>query len=67
MERQELFQSSVVIALIAAELRMPAWRTGAVGASTLIGIFIGSPLAGWLTDRYRRRRTAGHARRLAVR
>jgi putative MFS transporter len=32
-----------------------AWR-GLIGASSLIGIFVGAPLVGWLTDRFGRRR-----------
>ena len=29
---------------------------GLIGASSLIGIFLGGPIFGWLTDRYGRRR-----------
>ena len=45
---------SVVIASIAKDLHMGAGVTGLIGASSLIGIFIGAPLFGYLTDRYGR-------------
>jgi putative MFS transporter len=46
---------SVVLPLIAADLHTSAVWAGLIGASTLIGIFIGSPLFGWVTDRFGRR------------
>lgn len=46
---------AVVLPLITQELGMtPVW-SGLVAASTLIGIFFGSPLVGWLSDRIGRR------------
>jgi putative MFS transporter len=46
---------AVVLPLITQELGMsPAW-SGLVAASTLIGIFFGSPVVGWLSDRIGRR------------
>jgi putative MFS transporter len=47
---------SVVLPLMTTGLGIsPVW-TGLIGASTLIGIFLGSPIAGYLTDRFGRRR-----------
>ena len=46
---------SVVLPAIAHELDLGVVMLGLIGASTLIGIFIGSPAVGWLTDRYGRR------------
>jgi len=47
---------SVVLPLIATGLGIsPIWA-GLIGASSLIGIFFGSPIAGYLTDRFGRRR-----------
>lgn len=47
---------SVVLALlIAPALHLtPVW-TGLIGSSSLIGIFFGAPIFGWLTDRFGRR------------
>jgi MFS transporter, putative metabolite transport protein len=46
---------SVVLPAIAHELQLGVVMLGLIGASTLIGIFFGSPAVGWLTDRYGRR------------
>jgi putative MFS transporter len=46
---------SVVLPAIAHELDLGVVMIGLIGASTLIGIFFGSPIFGWLTDRYGRR------------
>ncbi|HZG92910.1 MAG TPA: MFS transporter [Pseudonocardia sp.] len=47
---------SVVLPLITTGLGLsPAWA-GLIAASALIGIFIGAPIAGYLTDRFGRRR-----------
>lgn len=46
---------SVVLPAIAHELDLGVVMIGLIGASTLIGIFIGSPTVGWLTDRFGRR------------
>jgi putative MFS transporter len=47
---------SVVLPFVATGLGMsPVW-TGLVGASALVGIFIGSPVVGYLTDRFGRRK-----------
>jgi putative MFS transporter len=46
---------SVVLPAIASDLHMePVWA-GLIGASSLIGIFIGGPVFGLLTDRFGRR------------
>lgn len=47
---------SVVIVLISKELGISAGLLGLIGASSLIGIFFGGPIFGWLTDRLGRRR-----------
>jgi putative MFS transporter len=47
---------SVVLPAIAADLDVSAAWAGLIGASSRIGIFIGAPLFGWLTDRFGRRR-----------
>ena len=46
---------SVTLPFISAALHTTPVQTGLIGASSLIGIFFGSPLAGFLTDRYGRR------------
>jgi putative MFS transporter len=47
---------SVVLPLLTTGLGLtPVWA-GLIGASALIGIFIGGPLVGYLTDRFGRRR-----------
>ncbi len=46
---------SVLLPLITAEFDLTPVEAGLIGASSLIGIFIGAPLAGWLTDRFGRR------------
>ena len=46
---------AVVLPLITKDLGMsPVW-SGLIAASTLVGIFFGSPLVGWLSDRIGRR------------
>ncbi|WP_420368655.1 MFS transporter [Curtobacterium sp. L1-20] len=47
---------SVALPAITAALHLDPALAGLIGASSLIGIFIGAPLAGWLTDRFGRRR-----------
>src|SRR5215831_2134915 len=47
---------SVVLPTIAHELNLSVVMLGLIGASTLIGIFFGSPTVGWLTDRFGRRK-----------
>jgi putative MFS transporter len=46
---------SVTLPFIAVALGTTPVETGLIGASSLIGIFVGAPLAGFLTDRYGRR------------
>jgi putative MFS transporter len=46
---------SVTLPFIATALGTTPVETGLIGASSLIGIFFGSPIAGFLTDRYGRR------------
>ena len=48
-------------AAVPALLAYPAWgltpaKVGAIGGAALLGMFIGAPLAGWLSDRYGRRK-----------
>src|SRR3954452_2819634 len=46
---------AVVLPLISKELGLsPVW-SGLIAASTLVGIFFGSPVVGWLSDRMGRR------------
>jgi putative MFS transporter len=47
---------SVVLPLIASSMHITSVWAGLIGASSLIGIFIGSPVVGYLTDRFGRRR-----------
>jgi putative MFS transporter len=47
---------SVTLPLITTALHMSAVEAGLIGASSLIGIFIGAPIAGFLTDRFGRKR-----------
>jgi putative MFS transporter len=47
---------SVALPAITMALGLDPLLAGLIGASSLIGIFIGAPLAGWLTDRFGRRR-----------
>jgi putative MFS transporter len=47
---------SVVLPAITVALHMSPVEAGLIGASSLIGIFIGAPLAGYLTDRFGRQR-----------
>jgi MFS transporter, putative metabolite transport protein len=46
---------AVVLPLITKDLGLtPVW-SGLIAASTLVGIFFGSPIVGWLSDRIGRR------------
>ncbi len=56
LDGYDLGAISVVLPLIAHELGLSALTIGLIGASTLIGIFIGSPIVGYLTDRFGRKR-----------
>ncbi len=47
---------SVVLVLINKELGVSPGVIGLIAASSLIGIFVGGPVFGWLTDRLGRRR-----------
>ena len=46
---------SVVVVLISKDLGISAGLLGLIGASSLIGIFLGGPIFGYLTDRFGRR------------
>ena len=46
---------SVALPFLTKELHLTALESGLIGASSLIGIFVGAPLAGFLTDRFGRR------------
>lgn len=47
---------AVVLPFITADLGLtPVW-TGLIAASTLVGIFLGSPVVGWFSDRIGRRK-----------
>jgi MFS transporter, putative metabolite transport protein len=47
---------SVVLPQITTELSLSSLEAGLIGASTLIGIFVGAPIVGYLTDRFGRKR-----------
>ena len=47
---------SVVLPLIITEFGLSPVQAGLLGASTLIGIFFGAPVFGYLTDRFGRRK-----------
>ena len=47
---------SVVLVLISKDLDITPGVLGLIGASSLIGIFLGGPVFGYLTDRFGRRR-----------
>lgn len=55
LDGYDLGAISVVLPLIVTSLHLGAAETGLLGASSLLGIFIGAPLAGRLTDRFGRR------------
>ncbi|MEU0512143.1 MULTISPECIES: MFS transporter [Amycolatopsis] len=40
---------------IVADMHMSDWTAGLIGASALVGIFVGGPLFGWFADRFGRR------------
>lgn len=46
---------SVALPVITKDLGLTPVEVGLIGASSLLGIFIGAPLFGWLTDRFGRR------------
>lgn len=46
---------AVVLPLITTELGLTPLWAGLIAASTLVGIFFGSPIVGWLSDRIGRR------------
>ena len=56
LDGYDLGAISVVLPLITSELSMSSLQAGLIGASSLIGIFIGSPIVGYLTDRFGRKR-----------
>ncbi len=56
LDGYDLGAISVVLPVIAHELGLSSVMVGLIGASTLIGIFVGGPVVGYLTDRFGRRR-----------
>lgn len=56
LDGYDLGAISVVLPVITQELDLSALEVGLVGASTLIGIFLGGPIVGYLTDRFGRRK-----------
>ena len=46
---------SVALPVITKDLGLTPVEVGLIGASSLLGIFVGAPLFGWLTDRFGRR------------
>jgi putative MFS transporter len=55
LDGYDLGAISVTLPLITVALHLTPLEAGLIGASTLIGIFFGAPLAGRLTDRFGRR------------
>lgn len=56
LDGYDLGAISVVLPLISKELGISSVWAGLIGASTLIGIFFGGPVFGYLTDKFGRRR-----------
>ncbi|MGI8696162.1 MAG: MFS transporter [Mycobacteriales bacterium] len=56
LDGYDLGAISVVLPLISHEFNLSAAVEGLLGASTLIGIFLGGPIVGYLTDRFGRRK-----------
>lgn len=56
LDGYDLGAISVVLPAIAIELGLSPLMFGLIGASTLIGIFFGGPIAGQLSDKFGRRR-----------
>ena len=56
LDGYDLGAISVVLPAITQEFGLSALTVGLIGASTLIGIFVGGPVVGYLTDRFGRRR-----------
>jgi len=46
----------IALGIAGPQLGMSNWMIGFIGAAALAGIFFGSPLAGWISDRHGRRR-----------
>ncbi|WP_375405439.1 MFS transporter [uncultured Amnibacterium sp.] len=55
LDGYDLGAISVTLPLITTALGLSPLEAGLIGASSLIGIFVGAPLAGLLTDRFGRR------------
>ncbi len=56
LDGYDLGAISVVLPVITQDLDLSSLMVGLIGASTLIGIFLGGPVVGYLTDRFGRRR-----------
>jgi putative MFS transporter len=56
LDGYDLGSISVVLPFITSDFGLDALQQGLIAASSLIGIFFGGPIFGYLTDRYGRRR-----------
>lgn len=57
LDGYDLGTISVVLPILTTSMGLSPVMAGLIGASTLIGIFLGGPVSGWITDRIGRRIT----------